>query len=302
MELQRQILLFFSLNATPLLDALAQFFTVFGESVVSIAICVFIFLCLDKKKGFSLAFSSLTAQTVMNTAKLIVKFPRPWIVYPDITCKKISTATGYSFPSGHTVTAASLYGAVAVLYKKRWLSLISAVLIVMVGLSRVYLCCHWPLDVAGGLLLGFFFAFFITPLLINLYTNKKVIFKVFPIVGTLLALIGLFVALLIDYAGYEIILYKNIAESLAVVGFGCISFSAEEKFINFKVEGSWPVKIVRYLFAMIGAVFFVVIMKKFVPDTGVMAWLRYGLALIWICVIYPVIAIKLKLLEKENND
>ena len=60
----------------------------------------------------------------------------------------------HSLPSGHTaeITGAVLY---LVLWLRRsWFSVLMGCVIALVGFSRVYLCEHFPSDVALGWLLG----------------------------------------------------------------------------------------------------------------------------------------------------
>lgn len=73
---------------------------------------------------------------------------------------KIALPTGYSFPSGHAMSAVGIYGVIAAaliaLYPRARRPVIAAAiaLIAMVGLSRIYLGVHWPSDVIGGFLAG----------------------------------------------------------------------------------------------------------------------------------------------------
>lgn len=62
----------------------------------------------------------------------------------------------FSFPSGHAMSAMAVYGGIAAVLiglfpKRRW-SIVTAATIVItgVGLSRIYLGVHWPLDVLAG--------------------------------------------------------------------------------------------------------------------------------------------------------
>jgi membrane-associated phospholipid phosphatase len=63
-----------------------------------------------------------------------------------------------SFPSGHTTTSAALAAVTTLLYwrrrDRRFLVFGVWALAAMIGLSRIYLACHWPLDVFAGGLLG----------------------------------------------------------------------------------------------------------------------------------------------------
>ena len=154
MEIQKQILLFFASIQTPVLDAIVQFITMFGEEYITVAIITFMYWNISKKKGFTTCMCMLSAAQVMSLTKALVRFPRPWKVIEGLSSVRQSTATGYSFPSGHTSNAAATLSSVAVSFKKRWLSIACAVMIALVGLSRMYLCVHWPMDVACGLLIG----------------------------------------------------------------------------------------------------------------------------------------------------
>jgi membrane-associated phospholipid phosphatase len=73
---------------------------------------------------------------------------------------KVALPTGYSFPSGHAMSAIGIYGAMAAaliaLYPRARGPVIACAvaLIAAIGVSRVYLGVHWPSDVIGGWLAG----------------------------------------------------------------------------------------------------------------------------------------------------
>jgi membrane-associated phospholipid phosphatase len=152
--MQLKILNFFGNFSSPFLDRVVQFITMFGEESLFIVVIVFLLWCFSKRKGFTLFSTLFSALLAMGIIKAVVRYPRPFQVHPEIGAQRLSTATGYSFPSGHSTGAASFYGSVALAFKKQYLSIISALLIVLVALSRLYLKVHWPLDVFGGVTLG----------------------------------------------------------------------------------------------------------------------------------------------------
>lgn len=73
-----------------------------------------------------------------------------------------------SFPSGHAVTSVIVFGTLAYLVvrleptvrMRRWTIAIALFLILLIGLSRVYLGVHYPTDVLAGYLAGFVWATF----------------------------------------------------------------------------------------------------------------------------------------------
>lgn len=91
-----------------------------------------------------------------SSLKLVVARPRPDELVP------IVVEPGYSFPSGHSLSAMVAYGVLAVLVARTsWPNPIRGVVLaalaavaVVVGLSRIYLGVHYPSDVLGGWLLG----------------------------------------------------------------------------------------------------------------------------------------------------
>jgi membrane-associated phospholipid phosphatase len=97
-------------------------------------------------------------EALNNFVKYVVHRPRP----PSSLVEVYQVLTSYSFPSGHVMYYLALYGfmlfLVFVVLKRRWLrtlliTILSA-LIVLVGISRIYLGEHWASDVLAAYLLG----------------------------------------------------------------------------------------------------------------------------------------------------
>jgi len=77
----------------------------------------------------------------------------------------LAPATGFSFPSGHSLNSATTYGLLAVLVWRsraprplRWAAVVAALVLPFgIGLSRIALGVHYPSDVLGGWLAGIAF-------------------------------------------------------------------------------------------------------------------------------------------------
>ena len=134
----------------------AKIITSFGGTYWLIGLSAFLFLIIKNKKiGISI-FSNLALSALTNfTLKQILQRPRP-IEY------RIIEEDGYSLPSGHSMVSMAFYGyLIYLIYKHienkyvKW-SLISflGVLIMSIGISRIYLGVHYTSDVLAGFLVA----------------------------------------------------------------------------------------------------------------------------------------------------
>jgi membrane-associated phospholipid phosphatase len=141
-------------------NALTPFMEMISLFAVTYLIIVpaFIYWCIDKKSGLYTLATYNACIAINAVVKLTACVYRPWIRDARIlpAGDAITTATGYSFPSGHTMTATPIYGAMAVrTWKKlRWISVLCIICIALTAFSRNYLGVHTPQDVLVGLGLG----------------------------------------------------------------------------------------------------------------------------------------------------
>ena len=113
-----------------------------------------IFWGVDKKWGYRFITTWSIGEVLNGIIKLTVCAYRPWIrseLIEPAGDSKVA-ATGYSFPSGHTVAATVTYGTAFVWQKdrRRWLAVLCAVLIALTAFSRNFLGVHTPQDVIVG--------------------------------------------------------------------------------------------------------------------------------------------------------
>jgi undecaprenyl-diphosphatase len=117
-------------------------------------ICACFYFKLPRIAGF-LAITMAGVSTLDYVLKLAFHRPRPIAFYG-------TSPTSYSFPSGHALGSFCFYGVLAAVLASRatgrkskfliWLA--AALLVGMIGLSRIYLGVHYPSDVIAGYLAG----------------------------------------------------------------------------------------------------------------------------------------------------
>ena len=134
----------------------AKIITTMGAGYVIIPICIISVIYFWKKKESKYIIVNLITIFFSNQLlKRIVERPRP-------EGFRIVEELGYSFPSGHSMVSMAFYGLfIYFIYKKvknkyiKWTSIILlTLLIVLIGISRIYLGVHYASDVLAGFLLS----------------------------------------------------------------------------------------------------------------------------------------------------
>lgn len=146
---------------TPALDGWALEVTALGGKVVvwMVVLLSSIFLW-HSRHHYSAALlwiATLTAGLVSAAFKLGFDRPRP-----EVFDWRTPHAGLSSFPSGHSTSAVVVYGTLAFLVARlmptrrlRWLVWgVAAAVVLLIGLSRLYLGVHYPSDVAAGFAAG----------------------------------------------------------------------------------------------------------------------------------------------------
>ena len=131
--------------------------TFLGELNTVLVLMAVIYWAVDKKLGTYLLMGWSGNRLVNGVLKVTVCAYRPWIRDPRIVPygDSVKTATGYSFPSGHTMNAATVYGGMTVRRDMpAALRTALAVVVALVAFSRLYLGVHTPQDVLVGAAVG----------------------------------------------------------------------------------------------------------------------------------------------------
>lgn len=121
-----------------------------GSLVLILFSFILIFFVHNKKIVIAIIFNLIMAFLLNELLKIIFRRPRPDSIL------WLENVQGYSFPSGHSMVSMAYYGFLIYLfyisnYKYRWLLIsLLVVIILLIGLSRVYLGVHYLSDVLSG--------------------------------------------------------------------------------------------------------------------------------------------------------
>ena len=144
------------------LTPLVKVVTWFGSATCLILLTVILFIIIKNKKAGLLIGTNLVIISILNqTLKSLLQRPSP-------TGFRIINETGYSFPSGHSMISMAFYGfLIYLIYKNvknkclKFTLIISLfILIISIGLSRIYLGVHYTSDVFAGFLLSIAYLIF----------------------------------------------------------------------------------------------------------------------------------------------
>lgn len=137
-----------------LVTSLGKGSTEFGLFVIIAGLLVFKFK--HAWEAFVMFLGVLIAWGLNELAKAIYQRERPvW--------EWLAEADGYSFPSGHAMVSTSYYGLIGYLlwinlrgkWKGAWsIPVLTVLLFVAIGFSRIYLGVHYPSDVLAGFAVG----------------------------------------------------------------------------------------------------------------------------------------------------
>ena len=163
---------------TPSLTSAAIDVTALGSSALVILISGFTLLVLlvmrDRRGALQLLLASAGAGNLTFITKNMIERVRP----ADVN--QLVVVTGFSFPSGHSVSTSALYLTIAIIgcrYVQRasaraTMVLAAFVVSVLVAASRVYLGVHYATDVLSGLSLGVAWALLLTGLF-TLHAHRR---------------------------------------------------------------------------------------------------------------------------------
>lgn len=303
------------------------FFSFLGTENFFLLVLPVLYWCVDSAIGARVGAMLIFSNWLNGTIKMALHAPRPF--WYDSNVKALSTETSFGLPSGHSMSAAALWGLMANQFKKRWFTVICILVIFGIGFSRLYLGMHFISDVVAGWLLGW--------LLLSIYIKyeTKVLdwmkSKVLEQQLSIILISSLFILLLTSLILFfsrnwqmpQAWLYNAITATpgtppdplslegmITIAGLWLGTFGGLAWFYNrygmFNAGGPAWKRLVRYLLGMVGIIVFWYGLGEVFPRnldliSFLLRYLRYALVGLWVTALAPWLFIRLRLASKYEK-
>jgi len=306
----------------PWLRSPMQFFSFLGSEESFLLLLPFLYWCVDARLGARVGAILCISSNVNDFFKLAFHTPRPYWVSTKV--QAMSSETSYGLPSGHAQNTLSIWGLIGAAGRS-WLRWAIAILIFLIGLSRIFLAVHFPTDVLLGWLIGglVLWAFLRWEASVLAWVNRRALAEK---IG--LALAASILLIVIPLAGLTFappsdppawattaatafppkpgepaINPRDIGGSVGVAGvfFG---FTAGLALLfhqtRFDARGVWRKRVLRFLLGAAGVLVLWMGLRAILPRDASLAaqtlrYLRYAVTGLWVGYGAPVLFIKLRL-------
>ncbi|MCA9921410.1 MAG: phosphatase PAP2 family protein [Anaerolineales bacterium] len=318
------VIINFGLEATqwlqmtfPQLEAFFRFVSTLGTEEFYLAFLPFIYWCLHKTAGKHYAYIFLFSNSINNLFKHGLRGPRPFWLDAAIGLDSEST---YGVPSNHIQSATVTYFFLASWIKRRWAWVLAVLMVLAMGISRVYLGVHFVHDVVVGFVLGLLvlLGYFIWQRRLLAPFHKRILgfrLMVVFIIPILLALIYSGMLFLIGTPNQTVpwadllpSAEKESIESMttavsALFGLG-IGVTLESSRIRFRVQGPVWKRFFRYLIGMIVTLGIWAGLGNLFPDDPLwlavpLRFFRYTLLTLWVAYYAPWLFVKIGLSDQD---
>lgn len=273
--------------------------TQLGYQPAYLIIIPLVYWCINRSWGIRLFFLVIISTWFNETLKNLLRQPRP---DPGVV-RQLDPAYGYGLPSNHAQTGGVIvWGYLAAQVRKPWFTGLAIVLAFLIGLSRIYLGAHFPMDVVSGWLLGLLvlgLALRFEEPLTAWYGRQSAAAQAAVVLA--LALLILLATPADNLGQYPAAAAADLSGLTLGAGLGWI---LENRTVRFRVEGSLGRKAVRYLVG-VAIIAVVYLGGKLIPDSPTWAvqvgidTLRLavlGLTAVWLA---PWVFVRLRLAESD---
>jgi membrane-associated phospholipid phosphatase len=129
-----------------------EVFSFFGTEYFFLLLLPALYWCVEAGIGLRVGIILILSTSVNDALKMAFHGPRPYWYSTEVI--RYASETSFGLPSGHAQIAVGVWGMLAASIRKWWGWLIAILIILLIGISRLYLGVHFPLDVILGWLIG----------------------------------------------------------------------------------------------------------------------------------------------------
>ncbi len=269
------------------------------------------YLCLDRRAALRLGALLLIGDAFNTILKIAFALPRPYWI--DRSIVPLSTDTSFGLPSSHAQNAMSIWGWLA-LRSRHWIALTGAlILIAGIGVSRVFLGVHFPLDVIAGWIIGA-----LALLIFRRYENHVSAFLARQsllrqiIWATAVAALILEIWLLVSalrpvptltnsgvLEGFDA---KAIVSRSGALWGLIVGAALASRHTRFVIDGTVGQRVLRLVIALVGVGLIWKGVQVLAGDVLWLRWMRYALLTLWVTYFAPRVLITMKLLRAVDEN
>jgi membrane-associated phospholipid phosphatase len=276
---------------SPVLDVFFQGVTFLGNAEFYLLLAPIIIWSVNYRLGARLGILLLFSSYINEALKNLFMQPRPCDPRPDLC---VDHAEGYGIPSGHSQNAIVFWGVIAEWIGKAWAWIAAILLMIMIGISRIYLGVHFPTDVFVGWAIG------IVILGIYLRVGKRVEKWLGGLSLTAQILLALLLPLLLLAIQPNDVMVQ-VTGALAGIAVGV---ALTMRYLEFDAGGLLWKRAIRFFLgaAVVSAIYFG--LRMIFPSEGeslyaVFRFIRYGLVGLWISLGAPWLFLRVGLADSR---
>lgn len=277
---------------TPFLDIVFKAITVLGNDMFYMLMLPVLYWCVDKKQSLRLYLLFMLSSWLNSVTKDYLNHPRPYHLDSGV---KVGTTGGPGLPSGHAQGTLVLWGYLAFWARRRWFTVFSIGLIVLVALSRLYLGVHFPTDILGGWFLGLLLLLPFNAVVDRL--EPKVLALSFGWKFALATAVPALLALVVPSRW-------SVSPMGITAGFA-LAVMLETKYLNVRMPGSVLRGVARYFIGILVLFVFFFATRRFMPKDSsfylLMVFAQYYVMGLWVGFAAPWVFRKLGLEAREEG-
>jgi membrane-associated phospholipid phosphatase len=302
-----------------------RIFSFLGTAEFYLLIMPALYWCFDASLGLRIGIILLVSDSLNYILKVAFHAARPFWISRQVT--SYSFESSFGLPSGHAQNSAAVFGLLGASLKRRWVWVVSLILIFLIGISRIYLAVHFPQDVILGWIVGFILVWVFLKLespVASWFARQKLetgILTIFALSMGILA-IGLIVREISSVWQIPQAWVENARLAFPIEGpinpfrisslllttgvlFG---LSAGGLWIStrggFNAKGSWWKRILRFVIGVVGVAILWMGLGAIMPDADnllgyALHYTQYALIGLWVAALAPILFMQLNLAERE---